>query len=36
MSPEATVIRNYLDYVLDLPWGIYDQDEIDLKEAEKY
>ena len=35
MSPEATVIRNYLDYVLDLPWGIYDQDEIDLKEAEK-
>lgn len=35
MSPEATVIRNYLDCVLDLPWGIYDEEEIDLEEAEK-
>src|SRR5690554_3922943 len=34
MSPEATVIKNYLDCILDLPWGQFDQDEIDLKEAE--
>src|SRR5690554_1844353 len=35
MSPEATVIRNYLDCVLDLPWAKLKKDIIDLKEAEK-
>ncbi len=35
MSPEATVIRNYLDCVLDLPWGKVKKDIINLEEAEK-
>ncbi|MFP4660825.1 MAG: endopeptidase La [Halanaerobiales bacterium] len=35
MSPEATVIRNYLDCILDLPWGKYHEEKIDIKEAEK-
>lgn len=35
MSPEATVIRNYLDCVLDLPWRKLKEDIIDLKEAER-
>ena len=35
MSPEATVIRNYLDCVLDLPWDKEKEDEIDVKEAEE-
>ena len=34
MSPEATVIRNYLDCVLDLPWDQEKDDKIDLSEAE--
>lgn len=35
MSPEATVIRNYLDCILDLPWGNYSDHEIDLQSSEK-
>jgi len=35
VSPEATVIRNYLDCVLDLPWNIEKEDKIDIREAEK-
>ncbi len=35
MSPEATVIRNYLDCVLDLPWNQEKEDKIDITEAEK-
>ncbi|MFW6022077.1 MAG: endopeptidase La [Halanaerobiaceae bacterium] len=35
MSPEATVLRNYLDCILDLPWGKYNDDELNLKESEK-
>lgn len=35
MSPEATVIRNYLDCVLDLPWGTLKEDHIDLKRSEE-
>lgn len=35
MSPEATVIRNYLDCILDLPWNKLDKEELDLKEAEE-
>lgn len=34
MSPESTVIRNYLDCVLDLPWDKEKEAKIDLKEAE--
>ena len=34
-SPESYVQRNYLDAVLDLPWGIYSKDAINLEKAEK-
>ena len=34
-SQEAFVIKNYLDTVLDLPWGKYTQTEVSLEEAEK-
>ncbi len=30
MSPEVSQIRNYLDLLLDLPFGIYSEDESDL------
>lgn len=29
-SPEINVVRSYLDYVLDLPWGKYTEDKIDI------
>ncbi len=32
-SHEATVVRNYLDTVLELPWGIYSEDRNDLDQA---
>ncbi|MCG3203437.1 MAG: Lon protease 1 [Elusimicrobia bacterium] len=32
-SPEATVIRNYLDWVLALPWNIVTQDDTDVPHA---
>lgn len=35
MSAEATVVRNYIDWILALPWGDYTEDRIDLKEAKK-
>lgn len=35
MSPEATVIRNYLDCILDLPWEKFNKDKIDIKGSEK-
>src|SRR5438874_12324503 len=35
MSPEATVVRNYLDWFLALPWSEYTEDKLDIKEAEK-
>merc|ERR1712127_380533 len=33
MSAEATVVRNYLDWMIDLPWYKKNQVEIDLKKA---
>ncbi len=33
-SPEYHVIVSYLDTVLELPWGIFTEDRLDLKEAE--
>jgi len=33
MSAEATVVRNYLDWMTDLPWHKKDQADIDLKKA---
>ena len=35
MSSEATVIRNYLDWLIDLPWAKKSKDKTDIKEAEK-
>ena len=35
MSAEATVVRNYIDWVLALPWYNYSEDRHDLKAAEE-
>ncbi len=35
MSAEATVVRNYIDWILSLPWGEYTVDKLDIVEAEK-
>lgn len=35
MSPEVNVTRSYLDTVIELPWGIYTEDNLDLDHASK-
>ncbi len=35
MSAEATVVRNYIDWILSLPWADVTQDKLDIKESEK-
>lgn len=35
MSPDSTVLRNYLDWLINLPWGIYTEDNLDIKHAKK-
>jgi len=35
MSAEATVVRNYLDWMVDLPWGVKSKVFEDIKEAKK-
>jgi len=35
MSAEATVVRNYIDWILSLPWGDYTEDKLDIAFAEK-
>jgi len=35
MSAEATVVRNYVDWCLALPWQEYTQDKLDIVEAER-
>ena len=35
LSPEAGVLRGYLEWILDLPWSAYSVDTRDLAEAEK-
>lgn len=34
MSAEATVVRNYIDWMLDLPWKDYAEEKHDIEEAE--
>ncbi|MBA2663152.1 MAG: endopeptidase La [Bradymonadaceae bacterium] len=34
MSAEATVVRNYIDWILSLPWTEVTQDRLDINEAE--
>jgi len=35
MSAEATVVRNYIDWILSLPWDERTKDKMDIGEAEK-
>jgi ATP-dependent Lon protease len=35
MSAEATVVRNYIDWMLSIPWDEPTKDKLDIKEAEK-
>ena len=35
MSAEATVVRNYIDWVLGIPWFDYTKDKLDITEAEE-
>jgi ATP-dependent Lon protease len=35
MSAEATVVRNYIDWMLSLPWEDYKDEKKDIKEAER-
>lgn len=34
-APESSVSQNYIEYMLDLPWGVKDESRIDLKKAKK-
>ncbi len=35
MSAEAAVIRNYVDWLISLPWAVETKDKLDIKEAER-
>jgi ATP-dependent Lon protease len=35
MSAEATVVRNYIDWIICLPWNDFTDDKLDINEAEK-
>ncbi len=35
MSAEATVVRNYIDWILSLPWNEFTDDKLDIKESER-
>lgn len=35
MSAEAAVVRNYIDWMLDLPWNSYAKEKHDIKEAQR-
>ena len=35
MSAEASVIRNYLEWLLDIPWENFSKEVIDIASAEK-
>jgi ATP-dependent Lon protease len=35
MSAEATVVRNYIDWIISLPWHEYTEDKLDIRDAER-
>ncbi len=35
MSAEATVVRNYIDWILSLPWNVFTDYKLDINEAER-
>lgn len=35
MSPEYGVSRNYLEWIMAMPWGIYSEDKLDIKAVEE-
>ncbi len=35
MSPEVGIIRTYVDWILDLPWGVFTEDNLDVRHAAK-
>lgn len=35
MSAEATVVRNYIDWILSLPWADYSEEKHDIKNAQR-
>ena len=35
MSPEATVVRNYIDWLVAVPWAVQTEDHADIKEVER-
>jgi len=35
MSAEATVVRNYIDWILSLPWNEFTDDKLDIGDAER-
>ena len=34
-APESSVSQNYIEYMLELPWAVYDTSDIDIKKARK-
>lgn len=34
-SPEMGVVRNYIDWLLELPWNVFSKEELDLNKAKK-
>ena len=34
-APESSVSQNYIEYMLELPWSVYDTSEIDIKKARR-
>src|SRR5258708_39015971 len=35
MSAEATVVRNYIDWIISLPWNEFTDDKLDINEADR-
>ncbi|MBN1866819.1 endopeptidase La [Candidatus Sumerlaeota bacterium] len=35
MSPESTVSRTYIEWLLDFPWGVYTKDRLELRRASR-